>query len=163
ILSHLMAEDFSAALSTISQARTFYRDSARIEAAATTVGAERGKILAELGEKFDIYLSEKRLLPTSSGEDLPSVIETLKQMEPDNVLITDVRVADTYANEIGLSLTDNRLADARDLLEAGKFLAPGSIVLINAEDRLKEVERTALRASRIAQLEENLAGLSATA
>ena len=128
--------DFLAAEDLIAQARSYYPDSARIESTAENLIEEKGRVLASLGEQYDRFLLDRRLVSSDDSQDLPTVIQQLKKIDPQNNLLTDVRLATVYSDQARRLITTNRLDEAQDLLDIGMQLSPESVALVNAQDLL---------------------------
>jgi len=144
--------DFLTAESLVATARNYYPDSARIETAAQKLIEEKGRVLGTLGEQYDLYLRERRLMPDGDGKDLPAVIEQLKKVDPQNKLLTDVRLANVYSEQARELITDKRLDDAQKLINIGKQLAPENVALVNAQDLLTSENQKSERQASINQL-----------
>lgn len=162
IMAKLQGLDFPGAETLVATARSYYSDSARIETAAQKLIEEKGRVLGSLGEQYDTYLQERRLMPGKDGKDLPGVIQQLKKIDPKNKLLTDVRLANVYSDQARKLISINNLEAAQKLIEVGKQLAPDSVALINAQDLLtsesQKIERQASINQLVATINENLSG-----
>jgi len=146
------AFDFDGVNDTLNRARAFYSDSARIENAAERAVEQKNRLLGELSETYETLLRTKNLLPDLEGDDIPDVIERLKKIDPQHNLLTDSRLASTYAQEADRLIGEADFKTAASVINVGQLLAPGNPALINAQDRLTREQAIAEVRARSRQL-----------
>ena len=157
ITAQATALDFPGVDETLARARSLYSDSARIEAAAQSAIEEKNRLLGELSETYESLLRSKKLLADPAAEDIPDVIERLKKIDPQHGLITDPRLASTYAKAADSLISEFDFNGASAIIDAGQLLAPSNAALINTQDRLNKERIVADRRARSQQLEQKLA------
>jgi len=157
ITAQATALDFLGVNETLARARTLYSDSARIENAAERAIEEKNRLLGELIESYESLLQSKILLPNSDHDNIPNVIERVKKIDPQHSLITDARLASTYAQEADRLISELDFNGAVAIIDAGLLLAPANVALINTQDRLDRERIIAARRARAQQLEIKLA------
>ncbi|MFT4563798.1 MAG: hypothetical protein ACI9BW_003558, partial [Gammaproteobacteria bacterium] len=150
------ALDFPGIDDTLAQARSLYSDSARIEAAAQRAVEEKNRLLGELSETYESLLRSNKLLADPDADDIPDVIARLRQIDPQHGLITDPRLASTYAAVADGLISEFDFDGASAMIDAGQLLAPSNAALINTQDRLNKERVVANRRVRAQQLARKL-------
>jgi len=70
------------------------------------------------------YFDAKRLIKTSSGEDLTTVIPIIKRVDPKHYLLKDKALADLYLSESEKLIGASKFKDASNYIVTGLKLFP---------------------------------------
>jgi serine/threonine protein kinase len=157
IIAQATALDFPGVDETLARARVLYSDSARIEAVAQRAIEEKNRLIGELSETYESLLRSRKLLADPVADDIPDIIERLKKIDPQHGLITDPRLANTYASAADSLISELDFNGASAIIAAGQLLAPLSSALINTQDRLHKEQDVADRRAHVQKLEQKLA------
>jgi serine/threonine protein kinase len=163
ITTKAAARDFLGVDDSVTRARQFYNDSARVEIAFQSAVEQKNRILGELSETYERLLRTRKLLPDPTGNAIPNVIAELKKIDPHHSLITDARIASTYPRETDRLISKRDFAAAEAMLNTGDELAQASTALLNARDRLEKERLTAERNAQAERLELTLTDIVASA
>ncbi|HEX7046772.1 MAG TPA: bifunctional serine/threonine-protein kinase/formylglycine-generating enzyme family protein [Gammaproteobacteria bacterium] len=136
--------DFPAAFREIDKVREYYPDSAQVQTLETNLTDRRNTLISQLNSTFDAYLTEDRLLPLESEDDITDVLDKLRQAAPENALLDDARLSARYAELAEGAIKANAWDRAAEYLAAGLAYAPKDALLLNLDDQVsRELKRQA--------------------
>jgi serine/threonine protein kinase len=131
---------------------SLYPDSKELALLRDEVEGRKDRYLSELAEQFERYLAAGRLLKSNQQGDIQGVMQRIRLVDPKHRLLTDPRVAGTFATAADIAISTGKLDDARALLADGTALAPSSRVLRDVSDKLSTAEQQARVRARSAEL-----------
>ena len=88
------------------------------------VGDPIALALNSLVSLYKRYLGAKKLVKTSNGEDLTTVIPLIKRVDPKHYLLKDKVLSDLYLSESEKLITRRKYAEASDYIVTGLKLFP---------------------------------------
>ncbi len=154
--------DYPVAEGLLKHAKALYPDSAKLEGIITRVDQRKNQQLNELNAQFNDYLEQGRLLPRKDGQDIDDVLAIVAQIDPKHPLLKDPRLPSAYAKAADQAMHDQQFDHATEVLAAGLKLFPQDAKMIDLRDKAKVAQQRVARASEIASLQSQLAGVQLT-
>lgn len=145
--------DFATASALISELDRIYPDSAKVLQLKTLLNQEKATKLAELSDDYTRYLEEGRLLPEKNSPDMVDVVEVVRQIDPENTLLSDDRLRFRYGELAEAAIDEKTYVRADALLRAGLTHAPEDSKLTDLRFRLKSELQRIANERRVAGIE----------
>jgi len=101
--------DYPRAQDLLTQAKKHYPDSVALSTIEDQVKEQRDRLMNSLVSLYKRYYDAKKLIKTSNGEDLTTVLPLIKRVDPKHYLLKDKALSELY------------LAESEKLIAAGKF------------------------------------------
>ena len=101
--------DYPQAQDLLGQAKKHYPDSVALSTIEDQVKEQRDRLMNSLVSLYKRYYDAKKLIKTSNGEDLTTVLPLIKRVDPKHYLLKDKALSELY------------LAESEKLIAAGKF------------------------------------------
>ncbi|MFK8017732.1 MAG: protein kinase [Gammaproteobacteria bacterium] len=153
--------DYPRARAILDELMELYNDSSRVEKIGEQIEVDRNEVQAKLSAEYEALIAAGKLLP-SSDEDVFDVLETARELDPDDELLTDIRLPQALAAEARTAAGEQDFDLAREILDVGFDVAPDDLTLINVRDEVEAASAALERARRIASLEQTLRPLLST-
>jgi serine/threonine protein kinase len=101
--------DYPQAQDLLAQASKHYPDSVALSTIEDQVKEQRDRLMNSLVSLYRRYYDAKKLIKSSNGEDLTTVLPLIKRVDPKHYLLKDKALSELY------------LAESENLIAAGKF------------------------------------------
>jgi len=116
--------DYPQADNLLGQAKRLYPDSVLLSIIEDQLKERKDRLMTRLTALYQRYLKEKRLIPTSNGEDLPTVLSLVRRVDPRHYLLRDEGLAGLYLSEAEKQLAERQFEKARSYISTGLKLFP---------------------------------------
>ena len=116
--------DYPQALDLLRQAKKHYPDSVALSTIEDQMKEQHDRLMNSLVSLYKRYFDAKRLIKTSSGEDLTTVIPIIKRVDPKHYLLKDKALADLYLSESEKLIGASKFKDASNYIVTGLKLFP---------------------------------------
>ncbi|MDM8545047.1 protein kinase [Candidatus Venteria ishoeyi] len=97
---YLQQEDFSALDKALNEALTLYPESPSFKAYQQEINAHRQRLLNDLGQKYQAYREQGKLLPDDAGEDLFDVRTRIMHIDPTHPLLRDAKLHKVFFDRV---------------------------------------------------------------
>jgi serine/threonine protein kinase len=121
--------DYPRALDLLRQAKKHYPDSVALSTIEDQMKEQHDRLMNSLVSLYKRYYDAKKLIKTSSGEDLTTVIPIIKRVDPKHYLLKDEALADLYLSEAEKLIGASKFKDASNYIVTGLKLFPDDIRL----------------------------------
>jgi serine/threonine protein kinase len=141
--------DYPGATVMLSELELFLPDSQVVQDIRDRLNARKSAEVARENTAFDFDLQHGWLLPRQSRDNIQSLLDIVRQPDPQSALLHDSRLPGAFADQAGQALqhNDHTLADA--LVTAGLVLAPGDTALLALRDQLNATPPAAPSATAV--------------
>ena len=126
--------DYPQAQNLLAQAKTHYPDSVALSNIEDQVKEQRDRLMNSLVSLYKRYFVDKKLITTSNGEDLTTVLPLIKRVDPKHYLLKDTALADLYLSE-----AENLIAK-RKFKTASTYIVTG-LKMFPEDTRLQSINR----------------------
>jgi serine/threonine protein kinase len=126
--------DYPQAQNLLAQAKNHYPDSVALSTIEDQVKEQRDRLMNSLISLYKRYFNAKKLVKTSNGEDLTTVIPLIKRVDPKHYLLKDKALADLYLSE------SEKLIAGRKYNEASNYIITG-LKLFPEDTRLQSLNK----------------------
>jgi serine/threonine protein kinase len=116
--------DYPQALNLLSQAKKHYPDSVALSTIEDQINEQKDRLLNSLTSLYNRYLSDKKLIKSTNGKDLTTVIPLIKRVDPKHYLLKDIKLADLYLSEAEKHISSRKFKDASSYIITGLKLFP---------------------------------------
>jgi serine/threonine protein kinase len=116
--------DYPQALDLLGQAKKHYPDSVALSTIEDQIKEQRDRLMNSLVSLYKRYIDAKKLVKTTSGEDLTTVIPVIKRVDPKHYLLKDKALADLYLSESEKLIAASNFKDASTYIVTGLKLFP---------------------------------------
>ena len=116
--------DYPQARDLLGQANKHYPDSVALSTIGDQIKEQHDRLMNSLVSLYKRYFDTKKLIKTSSGEDLTTVIPIIKRVDPKHYLLKDKKLADLYLSESEKLITASKFKDASNYIVTGLKLFP---------------------------------------
>jgi len=116
--------DYPQALDLLGQAKKHYPDSVALSTIEDQIKEQRDRLMNSLVSLYKRYVDAKKLVRTTSGEDLTTVIPVIKRVDPKHYLLKDKALADLYLSESEKLIAASNFKDASTYIVTGLKLFP---------------------------------------
>ena len=116
--------DYPQALELLSQAKQHYPDSVALSTIEDQVKEQRDRLMNSLISLYKRYFSAKKLVKSTNGEDLTTVLPLIKRVDPKHYLLKDKALSNLYLSESEKLITRRKYKDASNYIVTGLKLFP---------------------------------------
>ena len=116
--------DHPQALDLLQQAKKHYPDSVALSTIEDQIKEQHDRLMNSLVSLYKRYYNGKKLIKTTSGEDLTTVIPIIKRVDPKHYLLKDKALADLYLSESEKLIAAAKFKDASNYIVTGLKLFP---------------------------------------
>ena len=116
--------DYPQALNLLGQAKHHYPDSVALSTIEDQIKEQHDRLMNSLVSLFKRYFDAKKLIKTTGGEDLTTVIPIIKRVDPKHYLLKDKKLADLYLSESEKLIAASKFKDASKYIITGLKLFP---------------------------------------
>ena len=116
--------DYPQAQNLLSQAKKHYPDSVALSTIEDQVKEQRDRLMNSLISLYKRYFNAKKLVKTTNGEDLTTVIPLIKRVDPKHYLLKDKALSDLYLSESEKLIARRKYKDASNYIVTGLKLFP---------------------------------------
>jgi serine/threonine protein kinase len=116
--------DYPQAQNLLSQAKKHYPDSVALSTIEDQVKEQRDRLMNSLISLYKRYFNAKKLVKTTNGEDLTTVIPLIKRVDPKHYLLKDKALSDLYLSESEKLIARRKFKDASNYIVTGLKLFP---------------------------------------
>jgi serine/threonine protein kinase len=116
--------DYPQAQELLSQAKKHYPDSVALSTIEDQVKEQRDRLMNSLESLYKRYFSAKKLVKSTNGEDLTTVLPLIKRVDPKHYLLKDKALSDLYLAESEKLITRRKYKDASNYIVTGLKLFP---------------------------------------
>jgi hypothetical protein len=133
--------DYPQAQDLLSQAKKHYPDSVALSTIEDQVKEQRDRLMNSLISLYKRYFSAKKLIKSTNGEDLTTVLPLIKRVDPKHYLLKDKALSNLYLAESEKLIAKRKFKDASKYIVTGLKLFPENTHLqslntqINAQSR----------------------------
>jgi len=116
--------DYPQALDLLGQAKKHYPDSVALSTIEDQIKEQHDRLMNNLVSLYKRYFDTKKLIKTTSGEDLTTVIPIIKRVDPKHYLLKEKALADLYLSESEKLIAASKFKDAKSYIVTGLKLFP---------------------------------------
>ena len=116
--------DYPQAQELLSQAKRHYPDSVALSTIEDQVKEQRDRLMTSLVSLYKRYFAQKKLVKSSNGEDLTTVLPLIKRVDPKHYLLKDKALADLYLSEAEKLIAARKYKDASNYIVTGLKMFP---------------------------------------
>ena len=116
--------DYPQAQELLLQAKKHYPDSVALSTIEDQVKEQRDRLMNSLESLYKRYFSAKKLVKSTNGEDLTTVLPLIKRVDPKHFLLKDKALSDLYLAESEKLITRRKYKDASNYIITGLKLFP---------------------------------------
>ncbi|MFV2031740.1 MAG: hypothetical protein ACC663_04525, partial [Gammaproteobacteria bacterium] len=116
--------DYPQAVNLIGRAKAHYPDSVALSSIDDQVKEQKDQLMKRLISLYKRYVRQRKLLKTSSGEDLTTILPLIKRVDPEHSLLRDQKLADLYLSEAEKSISRGNYKKAFNYIATGIKLFP---------------------------------------
>jgi serine/threonine protein kinase len=116
--------DYPQAQSLLAQAKKHYPDSVALSTIEDQVKEQRDRLMNSLISLYKRYFNARKLVKSTNGEDLTTVIPLIKRVDPKHYLLKDKALSDLYLSESEKLLAKRKFKDASNYIVTGLKLFP---------------------------------------
>ena len=116
--------DYPQALNLLAQAKKHYPDSVALSTIEDQIKDQKDRLMNSLTSLYDRYVKAKKLVKSSNGEDLTTVIPLIKRVDPRHYLLKDKKLADLYLSEAEKFISKRKYKNASNYIVTGLKLFP---------------------------------------
>lgn len=126
--------DYPQAQSLLAQAKKHYPDSVALSTIEDQTKEQRDRLMNSLISLYKRYFDAKKLIKSSNGEDLTTVLPLIKRVDPKHYLLKDKALADLYLSEA------EKLISKRVYKSAAEYIVTG-LKFFPEDARLQSLNR----------------------
>jgi len=116
--------DYPQAQELLSQAKQHYPDSVALSTIEDQVKEQRDRLMNSLISLYKRYFSAKKLVKSTNGEDLTTVLPLIKRVDPKHYLLKDKALSNLYLAESEKLIAKRKYKDASKYIVTGLKLFP---------------------------------------
>ena len=116
--------DYPQALELLSQAKQHYPDSVALSTIEDQVKEQHDRLMNSLVSLYKRYFAAKKLVKTTNGEDLTTVLPLIKRVDPKHYLLKDKALSNLYLAESEKLIAKRKYKDASKYIITGLKLFP---------------------------------------
>ena len=116
--------DYPQAQNLLSQAKKHYPDSVALSTIEDQVKEQRDRLMNTLVSAYKKYFDERKLVKTTSGEDLTTIMPLIKRVDPRHYLLKDKALADLYLSESEKLIAQRKYQEASNYIVTGLKMFP---------------------------------------
>lgn len=116
--------DYPQAQTLLSQAKQHYPDSVALSTIEDQVKEQHDRLMNSLISLYKRYFSAKKLVKSTNGEDLTTVLPLIKRVDPKHYLLKDKALSDLYLSESEKLIARRKYKDASNYIVTGLKLFP---------------------------------------
>jgi serine/threonine protein kinase len=116
--------DYPQAQELLSQAKQHYPDSVALSTIEDQVKEQRDRLMNSLISLYKRYFSAKKLVKSTNGEDLTTVLPLIKRVDPKHYLLKDKALSNLYLAESEKLIAKRKFKDASKYIVTGLKLFP---------------------------------------
>ena len=121
--------DYPEAQNLLVQAKKHYPDSVALSTIEDQIKEQKDRLMNSLTSLYQRYFKAGKLVKSSNGEDITTVIPLIKRVDPSNYLLTNKKLADTYLTRAEKYLSQRKYKNASNYIVTGLKLFPDDIRL----------------------------------
>ncbi|MDH5353098.1 MAG: serine/threonine protein kinase [Gammaproteobacteria bacterium] len=121
--------DYPEAQNLLSQAKRHYPDSVALSTIEDQIKEQKDRLMNSLTSLYQRYFRTGKLVKSSNGEDITTVIPLIKRVDPKSYLLTDKKLADTYLSEAENFIAKREYENAANYIDTGLKLFPDDLRL----------------------------------
>jgi predicted Ser/Thr protein kinase len=121
--------DYPQAINLINRAKVHYPDSVAMSTIEDQVKEQKDRLMKSLVSLYKRYVTQKKLIRTSNGEDLTTVIPLIERVDPNHYLLRDKKLADLYLSEAEKNISKGKYKNASNYIATGIKLFPEDVRL----------------------------------
>jgi serine/threonine protein kinase len=126
--------DYPQARELLSQAKKHYPDSVALSTIEDQVKEQHDRLMNSLVSLYKRYFSAKKLVKSTNGEDLTTVLPLIKRVDPKHYLLKDKALSNLYLSE------SEKLIARRKYKDASKYIVTG-LKLFPEDTRLQSLNK----------------------
>ncbi len=116
--------DYPQAQNLLAQAKNHYPDSVALSTIEDQVKEQRDRLMNSLVSLYKRYFAGKKLIKTSNGEDLTTVLPLIKRVDPKHYLLKDAALANLYLSEAEKLIAQRKFKTASTYIVTGLKMFP---------------------------------------
>ncbi len=116
--------DYPQAISLLNQAKHHYPDSVALSTTEDNIKEQKDRLMSSLIALYNLYVKNKLLTKSETGEDLTTVLPLLKRVDPKHYLLKDPKLAELYLSEAERSLAKSDFVKATEYIQTGLRFFP---------------------------------------
>jgi len=116
--------DYPQAQNLLAQAKKHYPDSVALSTIEDQVKEQRDRLMNSLVSLYKRYFKAKKLVKSTNGEDLTTVIPLIKRVDPKHYLLKDKELSNLYLSEAEKLITKRKYKDASNYIITGLKMFP---------------------------------------
>ncbi len=116
--------DYPQALSLLTQAKAHYPDSVALSTIEDAVKEQKDRLMSSLTSLYERYRKAKKLIKSTNGEDLTTVLPLIKRVDPKHYLLKDKKLSDLYLSEAERHVAQREYKTASRYIITGLKLFP---------------------------------------
>ena len=116
--------DYPQATSLLMQAKKHYPDSVALSTIEDQIKEQKDRLMNSLISLYNRYVKSKKLIKSTNGEDLTTVLPLIKRVDPKHYLLKDKTLADLYLSESEKLIAKSKYKDASKYIVTGLKLFP---------------------------------------
>ena len=116
--------DYPQAQNLLLQAKSHYPDSVALSTIEDQVKEQHDRLMNSLISLYKKYFKAKKLVKSSNGEDLTTVIPLIRRVDPKHYLLKDKALADLYLSEAEKLIVKRKYKNASTYIVTGLKLFP---------------------------------------
>ena len=121
--------DYPEAQSLLSQAKRHYPDSVALSTIEDQIKEQKDRLMGSLTSLYKRYFRTGKLVKSTNGEDITTVIPLIKRVDPKNYLLKDKKLADIYLSEAEKFIAKRKFKNASNYISTGLKLFPDDLRL----------------------------------
>jgi serine/threonine protein kinase len=116
--------DYPQAQNLLAQAKKHYPDSVALSTIEDQIKEQRDRLMTTLVSAYKRYFDARKLVKTSSGEDLTTIMPLIKRVDPRHYLLKDKALADLYLSESENLIAQRKYEEATNYIVTGLKMFP---------------------------------------
>jgi serine/threonine protein kinase len=152
--------DYPVAHTLLGELQGFLPDSLAVRDLADRLGARENDEIKRLSDRFDDYLRRGLLIDRQGGQNIGTVLASLRRIDGQNRLLHDPRLPGAFAEQTKKALQGNDATLAQALVGSGLSFDPKDTTLTDLRDQVQRAIGTQQLAARRQVLESSLAALA---
>ncbi len=152
--------DYPVAHTLLGELQAFLPDSLAVRDLGDRLGARENDEIKRLSDRFDDYLKRGLLIDRQGGQNIGTVLASLRRIDGQNRLLHDPRLPGAFAEQTKKALQANDATLAQALVGAGLAFDSNDTTLTDLRDQVQRALGTQQLAARRQVLETSLAALA---
>ena len=128
--------DYPEAQNLLAQAVNHYPDSVALSTIRDQIKEQKDRLMTSLISLYNRYLKNKKLVKTTSGEDLTTVIPLIRRVDPEHYLLKDKNLANIYLSEAEKLISNRKYKEASSHILTGLKMYPKDSRLLSLSKQI---------------------------